>query len=274
MESSVLNHLFSMRTFYLFTFLSFSFFGQSQNGYKELFGDSIKEINWTVGLAYLPSVNGESIALKATPTSLTIIHSETTYKRRRQKHKKRKIRLTKSEFVSLYKRYVELSAPIVNIRLSENEKDSLRRHVNDTLYNGSKSYKLTSDQLETYLAQDSFPLDMSVFKIDSVQNSIISVVIDGGPFWIEMNTLKNDNDTTQFTYRGNIVGSDEFRDLNKHLIISTLNYEFDIFKKVPFDYYFSRSTYYGALLQYMEGNEGLLEFIPFRLLLDDFYLDD
>jgi hypothetical protein len=157
----------------------------------------------------------------------------------------------------------------VNFPITERDKDSLRKFLNDTLYNGNKLYKLNSIQLSRYLEKDTFDVDMSVFQMDSINDFLRCVVIDGAPFRFQIMNITTDNDTIINSYQGNLFGGNSYRDLPQYLMYGFLYNETRIFDGLPFDEYFSRSNILRVFLRYMEGKEGLLEFKPLEFYIED-----
>lgn len=241
----------------------------SQNSYRELFGDSIKEMIWSCGIAYLPSANSEYTILKAKPTKLVTKHYEYKIRKFYKRKQRHNINISKKEFVKIHQLYTSLCQPVVNFALSKEDKDSLRSFLKDTTYYGAPLYKLSSDQLEKYLEKDSIYMDMSVFEIDSLNGILHRMVIDGAPFRFRMMNVSLDNDTIVYKYDGNLVGGDRYKDLSKYIIFNRLNTESDLYKYLPLDDYFSQSNFLQVILRYIEGNEGLLEFKPLELFIED-----
>lgn len=247
----------------------------SQVEYEDLFGDSIKTFQWSLGIAYLPSPNSHAISLEANSKRVKAQYVEYKYSRFGKRHKKRNVRITKKEFVNMQLRFVELTQNNYKIALSNALKDSLRQHVNDTNYRGERYYKITPNLLENYLQKDSLEIDHQVFQKDQVDflSSMMSV-IDGAPFSFQMRTISNENDTLQFTYEGNLAGNDDFVDYGKHLAIRILNAETSFYKKFPMNYYFNDTRYYAILLKYLAAKEGLLESIPSQLYIESIEVED
>lgn len=246
-------------------FLLYSGLASGQTSYKELFGDSIKEIYWSCGIAYLPSPQSEFVELKATPRTLKTKHMRYTRWNRSRGKREKHAHLSKRKFAEMYDRYNALREPLIDFALMPEDKDTLRYLLKDTTYTGDLKYKLTSEQLEKYLAKDTLQLDVSVFEIDSVL-AMFGMVIDGAPFRFRMLTISLDNDTTEYMYQGNLFGSDRFRDLSKFFVFSSIYTETPLFEGLPFDVYFSRTNVLRTILWYLEGKEGLLEFKPFELI--------
>lgn len=249
-----------MKSLCLSVFVICSLSTLGQNGYEEIFSDSTKEVSFSCVIAYLPSPHYEFVSIIATPAKIKATHFK--YKRGRffKTKRKRKIKITKSEFARVYKQYTSLIKPVVDFSLSEKDKDSLRAFLKDTSYNGTLMYKLSPEQLEEYIGNDSIHIDMSVFESDSSNNLPHAIVLDGAPFSFRMMIINNNNDTISHNYRGNLVGSDRYRNLSNHLIFSTLNSELKLYNYLPTDKYFSRSNFLRAILKYIEGKEGLLDF--------------
>lgn len=240
-----------------------------QNSYEQIFEDSIKEISWSCGIAYLPSAHSERTILKATPNKVKAVHTNYKFGRFYNRKQRRHLNVSKSEFAEMVHLYNSLTQQTVDFPLSLSDKDSLRSFVKDTLYDGDPVYKLRPEQLEKYLEKDSIKVDMTVFEIDSLNDFLHGIVIDGAPFRFQIMTISNNDDTTVHNYDGNLAGGDRYRDLPDYLIFSTINSEFKIYKYLPLDSYFSRSNFLRAILRYLEGKEGLLEFKPFEFILED-----
>lgn len=266
---SYVRHHISMKLTSFLLFCIVSLIGFGQGTYKGIFGDSIKKLEWTCHIAYLPSPQSEFISLKATPSSLVVKYS--SYKIRKLYRRKvtRRVKVSKKDFSEIHELYTSLNQPYVNFPLTENDKDSLRAFLNDTLYDGSQLYKLDKQLLDKYLTRDTIEMDMSVFAKDSFNNMLLGVVIDGAPFRFNMMRISSSNDTITQNYKGNLYGGTRYRDLPKYLAYAILYNETHLFGRLPFRTYFSRSNILRVILRYLEGKEGLIEFAPFELLLDE-----
>ena len=258
-----------MKLFSLIVFI-FSFLNSfSQSSYENIFGDSLKEISWTCHIVYLPSPQSEYITLKATKSNLSAKHQKFKIRKRYKRRITKRIKLTKKDFGKIHELYNSLNQQYVDFAITEIDKDSLREFLKDTLYNGNRVYKLDSIQLRRYLEKDTIEIDMSVFQMDSINNFLHGVVIDGAPFRFQIMNITPDNDTIINSYQGNLFGGDRYRDLPKYLLYGSLYNETTIFDELPFDEYFSRSNILRVFLRYMEGKEGVLEFKPFELYIED-----
>ncbi|GAB5419117.1 MAG: hypothetical protein Crog4KO_06250 [Crocinitomicaceae bacterium] len=250
--------LLNIKSYCLAVFILCSLATLGQNTYEEIFSDSIKEVSFSCGIVYLPSPQSEFISLTATPTKIKAKYFR--YKKGRffKSKRKRNINISESEFTRVYQLYTSLRSPIVDFSLSEKDKDSLRAFLKDTSYNGTLIYNLGLEQLEEYISNDSIQIDMSVFASDSLNNHLHPIIFHGAPFRFRMTIVNNNNDTTSHIYDGNLVGSDRYRDLSNHLIFSSLHSELKLYKYLPTNEYFSRSNFLRAILQYIEGKEGLM----------------
>ncbi len=258
-----------MKSFSLIIFTFYSLTSFSQSSYENIFSDSLKEISWTGQITYLPSSQSEYIILKANKVSLSTKHQKFKIRKRYKIRRIKRIKLTKKDFGEIYELYNSLNQQYVNFPITQSDKNILRKLLNDTLYNGNKMYKLDSIQLSHYLEKDTIEIDMSVFRMDSVNNFLHGVVIDGAPFSFQIKNITTNNDTIINYYKGNLFGGDRYRDLPKYLLYSTLYNETIVFDKLPFNEYFSRSNVLRVFLSYIEGKEGLLEFKPFELFIED-----
>lgn len=269
MESGKGIHLLNMKYHFLFIFLvcSLSLFGQDP--YDQIFEDSIKEINWSCSIIYLPSPQSEYTTLNATPHKVKAVHTFYKFHKRYKRKQRHHLNISKSEFAEMVQRYNALRQPFVDFAISDADKDSLRAFLKEKTYKGTPRYKISPEQLEKYLENDTIRVDMKVFAMDSVNNLLGLRVIDGAPFRFQMMTISKDNDTTVHHYDGNLFGGDRYRELPDYLLFNTLNAEFDLYKYLPLDEYFSRSNFLRTILRYLEGKEGLLEFKPLRLILEE-----
>ncbi len=232
-----------------------------QQSYEQIFKDSIKEITWSCGIVYLPSPHTEMMSLTATADNVKGEYIEHKESKLFNRSKKRRLRVSKEEFTTLCQRYYELTEQIVEFHITSADKDSLRAFLKQRTYDGKPVYKLSVAQLEKHLNNDSIQVDMTVFEMDSLNGLFSGMVIDGAPFRFQVVTTLNSKSILH-TYDGNLAGGDRYRDLGNHLIFSTINSEFEIFKHLPLEDYFSRSNFLHAALRYLEGKEGLLEFTP------------
>lgn len=267
-KGSIANHVkMKFQSLLICIFCSLSSFGQS--AYREIFGDSIKEISWSCHIAYLPGAQSESVVLKADSSKLIVSYNCHERKKRVVVRRTQKIEFSKNDFVQLYKAYSLFNQRYVELPISGKDKDSLREFLKDTLYNGNRVYALDPVQLHKYLERDSIEIDMSVFAMDSVNDFLQATVLDGAPFCFSMTAISSGNDTTVHMYTGNLFGSKRYRDLSQYLLYNTLYNETTIYDKLPFNEYFSRSNFLRVVLRYIEGKEGLLEFRPFELYLKE-----
>jgi hypothetical protein len=250
---------------FIFCFLN-SF---SQSSYENVFSDSLKEISWSCHIVYLPSPQSEYVILKANKNNLSASHQTFKIRKRFKRRLTKRIKLTKNDFTKNHELYNSLNQQYVYFPITERDKDSLRKFLSDTLYNGDKLYKLDSIQLSRYLEKDTIEVDMSVFQMDSINDFLQGVVIDGAPFRFQIMNITPDNDTIINSYQGNLFGGDRYRDLPNYLLYGSLYNETTIFDELPFDEYFSRSNFLRVFLRYMEGKEGLLEFKPFEFFIED-----
>ena len=132
------------------------------------------------------------------------------------------MRISKDDFVTAFHLYSELCKPVTDFALSAADKDSLRAFIKEKNWRDQFIYKLTEDQLEQYLIEDTLSVEMKVFEMDSLNELFTPMVIDGAPFRFQMRTITIDGDTSVSNYDGNLFGGDRYRDLPKHLIISIL----------------------------------------------------
>ncbi|XOV67278.1 MAG: hypothetical protein ACFHU9_16805 [Fluviicola sp.] len=261
-----------MKTILCAFIITFSSSLHCQESYKNIFRDSIKEIQWDVGIVYLPTIQSEGVALTATSSRLKATYYKLKNGRYWKKLKKRRIRISKESFAQLYNRYLALTSPSFAIALTDADKDSLRAKIRDTTWNGDRRFKLTAPELERYLEADSLIVEHSVFAKDSIHD-INGNVIDGAPFRFNMKNININDDTLSFIYEGNLAGGDKYRDLGKNLTIRILDQESKLFEKLPLDYFFTKDSYYVIIISYLEGKEGLLEFIPLSKWLEQLELN-
>jgi len=240
-----------------------------QNEYSDIFGDSTKKIEWSCSIMYLPSIQSESVFLEATTKGVTAKYG--TYKIRKfyRRKKTRRIKLKKDDFVEMQALYTSLHQRHINFAISENDRDSLREFIKDTIYTGERRCKVDKQLLESYLLNDTIEIDMSVFAMDSLNDFLSGVVIDGAPFRFRTMSISSSNDTLVQLYDGNLYGGDRFRDLPKYLAHAVLYNETHLYDELPFKEYFSRSNMLRVILWYIEGKEGLIEFKPFELFLEE-----
>lgn len=269
MKKSIIRHLQTMKPFSLVIFLSCALSSFSQNSYENIFSDGTKEVSWTCRIAYLPSPQSEYIALRANRSKLSVKYRSFIIRKRYRRRITKRVKFNKKDFGKFYELYNSLDQQLVNFPITNEDKDSLRKFLNDTLYNGQRRYKLDSIQLNHYLEKNFIEIDMSVFQIDSINNFPHGFVIDGAPFYFQTMTVTNKNDSIVHFYKGNLAGGDRYRDFSKYLIYSTLYNETTLFDRLPFNMYFSRSNVLRVFLKYIEGKEGLLEFKPFEFFIED-----
>lgn len=262
-------HLFNMKSIFLVISICFSAHSFGQKLYRELFGDSIKKIIWSCHVTYLPSGYSEEVDLIAKPFHFSAHHFETEIKRFYKRSKKRSLHISKREFVGIYQLYTSLTQSRMTISLSQADKDSLRTFLKEKAYNGALLHKLSLEQLEKHIEKDHVDIDKRTFDIDSLNDNLYGMVIDGAPFHFWLASISKNNDTTEIHYEGNLGGRDRFRDYSKFFLISILNRETELFKHFPMDNYFSKNELFYALLRYFEAKEGLLEFKPFKLILEE-----
>jgi len=269
MEIRLFSHQFNMKSIVLilFCFSSSLTFGQSR--YEALFADSLKEIVWSCGIVYLPSTQSEAVFIKAKRSRLRAYYQIDKFRKRFRRKKVRKFNINKEEFAEYYDLYSALNDGQMNFPISEEDKDSLRAFIGKTNYKGERLYQMTSEVLEAYLEVDTIQLDLSVFEKDSFINRRNGLVIDGAPFRFSLTHISKSNDTIPLSYEGNLAGGNRFSNSPSYLSYGILYHETKLFKKLPFQEYFSRSNLLRAVLFYIEVKEGYYEFKPFELIWED-----
>lgn len=256
----------ALLTFFLFLF-SFATIGQDE--YSRLFHDNVTTIQWSCYVTYLPSGHSENIILKATPKKLKAEYQTIKWRKRYRRLIKKKIRISADEFVNFQQRYHELNQDSISIILSNHDKEILRELIVDTTYAGEPLYKLSEDQLENYLKKEFLTIDFSIFEMDRLGFLFHGTVIDGIPFKFTQQVITSKKDTTSLSYRGNLLGSERYRDLDQYIRFNLLVNSTNLFDQLPLEGYFSRERLLSSLLKYLEGKEGQLVFKPFELKLEE-----
>ncbi len=269
MEIRKKEHLSGMKALFYLSFFLVSLNIQAQDSYNDRFGDSLSEITWHCYIAYLPSIHSERISLTATPKKLQADYRTIKWRKRFKRPVRKKIRMSKDDFVQLDSNFRELNRHFIPLDISEDDKQYLRQTLHDTTYLGDRIYKLSAEQLENYLQEDQITIDASVFEMDTLGFLSHGFVIDGAPFKFTYLTINKDSDTTIITYAGNLAGGDRYRELANYFRFYLLINSTHLFDRLPFETYFTRERLMHSLLRYLEGKEGLLDFKPLELKLGE-----
>lgn len=257
-----------MKTLLPFLIVLFSFTASGQDEYERLFGDSINEIQWSCSITYLPGGHFENVTLTASRKKVKAEYKTIKWRKRFNRFVKKKIRMSPEEFVRMQNRFRELNQETFSVELSENDKELMREFARDTNYLGERVYKLSPEQLENHLQENYLNVDPSVFEMDSVFQ-FHGMVIDGAPFKFMQRTVDVHGDTNYRTYSGNLYGGDRYRNLAEYIRFNLLVNTTTAFDRLPLNNYFSRERLVHSLLWYLDGKEGLLEFKPLELKLEE-----
>ncbi|MFK7783634.1 MAG: hypothetical protein AB8B56_00890 [Crocinitomicaceae bacterium] len=177
--------------------------------------------------------------------------------------------MSKEEFCRFYRFFSLQTSNQIKFVLSEQDKDSLKVLSKEKAYGDEPKYKLSPELLDKYLKNNLIRMDKSVFAKDSLSNLSVGIVIDGAPFRFTIKHISVSNDTITDYYSGNLFGGNRFRDLPKYLMYASIYQQTKLYHNLPFQEYFSRSNMLRVVLRYIEVNEGLVEFKPFELKLEE-----
>ena len=250
-----------MRYFIIITLsCAFCLLGYSQ---KNESLDSIKSFTWTNSLAYLPSVYGETEFYKFYNGRIKHKYSKTkTFMRKRWNSKKLFTKTNKLNVTDSYKKFLTASDQNkFNIRLSKQDKDSLIAMSNRKDYLGNPLYSVNYDDLKKYITNsDSIEIEINEFNTNySKTMDVLLTVIDGAPFWINLEIVTQTNDTVRYEYLGNLYDGVEDTSVDEFLNFYCIYQDYELFRYTPMAEYFDKRNLYNVILRYIAYKENKID---------------
>jgi len=264
---SIIYHLTKLMKHNLTIILSLLIF---TSGYTQraMIPDSTKSIEWINSLAYLPSVYGE--------------HEYYYLNNNRFKHKYSKTRViwrlrwnSKKIFKSHNKQSVIKSfntfltynnQKVISIGLLKADKDSLVSMSKKEDFHGNPLYSCKYSNLVKYISNsDTIQIDIEVFNSQfSKTMDAMTSVIDGAPFWINLNIINMSSDTIRFEYNGNLYDGVKDTNVDEFLTYYKIYNSNKLFRYTPIDSYFTKENLYKVILRYIDYKENPID-------MDEFY---
>jgi hypothetical protein len=225
--------------------------------------DSIKSYTWTNSLAYLPSVYGESEIYKYKNGRLQHRYSKTKAIWRLRWNSKKIFTTKNKEKVSeSYGTFLEMSGKeVFKIGLLKQDKDSLIAMSRRKDFLGFPLHSADYNDLKKYITKtDTIEIEIQEFNTDySKTMDAMTGVIDGAPFWINLEIVVQKNDTIKYEYVGNLYDGVEDTSVDEFLTFYYIYQDYKLFKYTPMDKYFERENLYKVILRYIAYKENKVD---------------
>lgn len=150
---------------------------------------------------------------------------------------------------------------IVRIGLSNQDKDSLIAMSKRTNYLGFPLYAADFNDLKKYITNaDTIEIEIKEFNTDySKKIDAMTGVIDGAPFWINLEIVTQTNDTIKYEYVGNLYDGVEDTSVDEFLTFYYIYQDYRLFRYTPMNKYFERENLYKVILRYIAYKENKVD---------------
>lgn len=231
--------------------------------------DSVTSYTWKNRLIYLPSIHGESETYQYKNGRFKHQYAKSrTFGRGRKRSKRLFTIKNKQKVTDCLETFLSLAdREVFKIGLSSQDKDSLIAMSQQRNHRGAPLYRVHSHDLDKYIAhQDTIAIEIKEFNTGYSQSiDIISRVIDGVPFWLNLEVVTTGNDTIRYEYTGNFYDGVKDTAVDEFLIFYAIYKDYRLFRYTPMDKYFSKEQLFEVILRYIAYKENKVNRkTPFR----------